>query len=251
MKLGDFCDTKLICYRNNSNQRPSDPRVLWFLSLNCLSPRTLSTLCWAETLSILSPEAISLQALFKGQRSQCFLCPKFYLPHFTQTRMDNSFAIRLLIPLDELCWNIMVTYICTALYNLKFQMFDVISTLLNRYCWLHFTYERGYITSLQSQDLNSGVLAPSPMCCYSPSSLLRPQTLCPPWPWFPPCASLYHLSPQSYGLPINPIKGQKYRHGALGFGGGGSRKSKIRFHLPFPSQCKLGWRWEWGELFFL
>lgn len=122
MKLGDFCNTKLICYRNNSNQRPSDPRVLWFLSLNCLSPRTLSTLCWAETLSILSPEAISLQALFKGQRSQCFLCPKFHLPHFTQTHMDNSSATRLLIPLHELCWNIMITtYICTALYNLKFS----------------------------------------------------------------------------------------------------------------------------------
>lgn len=99
----------------------------------------------------------------------------------------------------------------------------VISAQLNRYCWLYFTHYRGYITSLQSQDSNSGVLIPSTMYCHpaqTPNTLPTMVVLC----------NVHHFTtsrPNPMASPFMQLKGRNIGMGDWGLGEEGVESPRL------------------------
>lgn len=145
----------------------------------------------------------------------------------------------------------------TRIYNNILHVYNALRFSVSKYVmsfqecyrngWLHFIHgktevERGNGTHLRLRDSNLSV--PAPRATFSRSIFTpaqNPNTLTQ-WRRPPRSASPDHPSLPYYWLPYSCNRGTEA--GGLGPGAAGSRKSKVRLHLPFLSQCKLGWHWE-------
>lgn len=133
-------------------------------------------------------------------------------------------------------------------YNLVFSMFDVHSTLLNsiagfilnmRKCGTERLYNMPTFTGLnfRCSGSKSNVLPLYAHPCSDPKL--------PAHHGSGSCNLHYFTAshPNSKASPLMRLKGRNT--GVVDrFKGVESRKSKIRLHLPFLCQCKLGWHWE-------